>query len=95
MSQEIYVENIANLFVAIKHCLENKLFMPGLILLYSGIDIFAWSNSATQFMSRCLNFSVSGIIHTGRIFIAHPGIKTAMGRARRLLGKKKDFTWLR
>lgn len=46
MSRKVYEENIAYLLMAIKYCIEKRLFLPGLILLYSGIDVFAWLNRA-------------------------------------------------
>jgi len=44
MSQDKLKKSIDDLISAIKHCFEKKLFFPGLILLYSGIDIMAWLN---------------------------------------------------
>ena len=41
MSQETLFENISNHFQAIEICLKNHFRMPALILIYSGIDIFA------------------------------------------------------
>jgi len=38
----VFKEAIDELITAIDTCFKNKLFMPGLILLYSGIDIMAW-----------------------------------------------------
>ena len=41
MSQEVLIENIEKHLKAIDVCLEQHLRMPALILIYSGIDIFA------------------------------------------------------
>lgn len=41
MTQETLFENIENHFKSIEICLQNHLRMPALILIYSGIDIFA------------------------------------------------------
>lgn len=41
MSQQIFEDNIKDLIAAIKSCMKNRLFLPSLILSYSGIDIMA------------------------------------------------------
>lgn len=41
MTQETLFENIKNHFQSIEICLQHHLRMPALILIYSGIDIFA------------------------------------------------------
>lgn len=41
LSKETLIENVSKHFQAIEVCLQNHLRMPALILIYSGIDIFA------------------------------------------------------
>lgn len=42
MTPDVIYENFEQLFQAIENCLERKLFLPTLILVYSGIDSASW-----------------------------------------------------
>lgn len=44
MLQESFEKRTEELLFTIRACIENKILLPGLILLYSGIDIMAWLN---------------------------------------------------
>lgn len=48
MSTEALIENTTRHIMAIDLCVENKLRMPALILVYSGIDIFASLNRPVE-----------------------------------------------
>lgn len=44
MSAKLFIQNIAQLDEAVKLCLEKRLQLPALILIYSWIDIMGWLN---------------------------------------------------
>ena len=48
MSVEALLENVERHLQAINLCVENKLRMPALVLVYTGIDIFAALNRPTE-----------------------------------------------
>lgn len=44
MTQQVFERNAEELLTAIEACLRSRLLLPGLLLLYAGIDIMAWLN---------------------------------------------------
>lgn len=44
MSQEIFEENITELVEVVDMCFDNGFIIPGLVIIYVGIDIMAWLN---------------------------------------------------
>ena len=42
MTKQVYERSTEELINAIEACLKNRLLLPGLLLLYAGIDIMAW-----------------------------------------------------
>jgi hypothetical protein len=44
MTKQVYERNVEELLNAIEACLKSRLILPGLLLLYAGIDIMAWLN---------------------------------------------------
>jgi hypothetical protein len=44
MTKQLYEHNMEELTNTIETCARTRLLLPGLILLYSGIDIMAWLN---------------------------------------------------
>ena len=44
MTQETFEANIEELLTAIEACVRSRLLLPGLLLIYAGIDIMAWLN---------------------------------------------------
>jgi len=45
MTQETLEGNVEELLTAIEACVRSRLLLPGLLLIYAGIDIMAWLNS--------------------------------------------------
>ena len=47
-TEEIFRKSIRQLFKSIDFCLEKKFYIPGLTLVYSGIDAMAWMYRSEQ-----------------------------------------------
>jgi len=59
MTKELYEHNICQLINTMDVCCKNKLVLPSLILLYSGIDIMAWlSRDKAHFDSTQQDFTL-------------------------------------
>lgn len=57
MTKQVYERNVEELLNAIEACLKSRLVLPGLLLLYAGIDIMAWLNRAkSQANSERIDF---------------------------------------
>jgi len=44
VTQQAFERNIEELLIIIEDCLKSRRILPGLLLLYAGIDIMAWLN---------------------------------------------------
>jgi len=44
MTQQVFERNADEFLMAVEACLKSRLKLPGLLLLYAGIDIMAWLN---------------------------------------------------
>jgi hypothetical protein len=44
MTQQAFERNIEELIITVEDCLKGRRILPGLLLVYAGIDIMAWLN---------------------------------------------------
>ncbi|MBI2968624.1 MAG: hypothetical protein HYY40_12560 [Bacteroidetes bacterium] len=52
MKEESFMNNYIDLVSAIELCIRERLIVPALVLIYSGIDAFAWLVSDSEWATR-------------------------------------------